>query len=447
MRSHCVLLCIGCCLLFTSSFSKTPIDRLRPDHSMQKRHPSEPPKLASNGFRIIEQQVDRWDVDLAAFVNSFCVYYYYYSESGLLWGEFSQTWDGSNFSNGENDYHTLHFYDQKGVLTETTQQIFTSNDWVNNFRHTFPVYRDGLNFQEIWEQWENGAWKPTMRTTMSVDSAAKQISRLDESWDGAQWDHQWLFLEPLLAPDVIVPLITRERKSWDETLNAWVNYEQELSMYLSDSTDMYLVQSWQNGTYVNAFRFLSEYEGNNTVYSEFQNWVNDAWLPSNRYFYEIDERGFNVLTDYQTYEENQWVSNQRTLFHYDAYGNEILAEVFNWLAYPGEWGKDSRISKRYESFTKVNKNHLAAPVAYRLENYPNPFNAVTVVEVAIPLAGQLELALYNTLGQQCRVLFTGRLSAGTHRFELDAANLPSGCYLLRLDHETGQLMRRMQLVK
>jgi mannose/cellobiose epimerase-like protein (N-acyl-D-glucosamine 2-epimerase family) len=78
----------------------------------------------------------------------------------------------------------------------------------------------------------------------------------------------------------------------------------------------------------------------------------------------------------------------------------------------------------------------AAPKSIVLcQNYPNPFNANTVISYQLPVSSQVELSVYNMLGQKVTTLVSENQSAGIHKLIWDASGLASGVYLYRL--ETG----------
>jgi hypothetical protein len=93
------------------------------------------------------------------------------------------------------------------------------------------------------------------------------------------------------------------------------------------------------------------------------------------------------------------------------------------------------------------------PKAYALsQNYPNPFNPSTVINYALPTTTQVELTVFNVLGQRVAVLVNGPQSAGSHTALWNGCNdggtsVASGVYFYRLSAGEFIQSRKMLLLK
>jgi hypothetical protein len=72
---------------------------------------------------------------------------------------------------------------------------------------------------------------------------------------------------------------------------------------------------------------------------------------------------------------------------------------------------------------------LEIPKDYALlQNYPNPFNPSTTIRFALPTNAQVEIKLFNAIGQEVELILSAEFNAGTHEAVFNASNLASGIY-------------------
>ena len=67
------------------------------------------------------------------------------------------------------------------------------------------------------------------------------------------------------------------------------------------------------------------------------------------------------------------------------------------------------------------------------QNYPNPFNPATTIEFSTAENSWANLAIYNLLGEQVKVLVNERLEIGNYKYTFLAKDLPSGVYFYQLN--------------
>jgi hypothetical protein len=82
---------------------------------------------------------------------------------------------------------------------------------------------------------------------------------------------------------------------------------------------------------------------------------------------------------------------------------------------------------------------VAAGAAVLHPAAPNPFNPRTTLRYDLPVAGHVRLDLFDLRGRLVRRLAAGERPAGAHAVLLDAADLASGIYLLRLNGPGGSV--------
>ncbi|MBU1099129.1 MAG: T9SS type A sorting domain-containing protein [Bacteroidetes bacterium] len=88
------------------------------------------------------------------------------------------------------------------------------------------------------------------------------------------------------------------------------------------------------------------------------------------------------------------------------------------------------------------------PTNYDLyQNYPNPFNPSTIISFSIPQTSEIKIILYNSIGEQIKLLAANYYSAGKHEFTITADYLPSGVYFYSLQTDDYFACKKMILLK
>lgn len=94
---------------------------------------------------------------------------------------------------------------------------------------------------------------------------------------------------------------------------------------------------------------------------------------------------------------------------------------------------------------------ITAPEIFALyQNYPNPFNPSTTIEFSMPVKADVNLSIYNTLGELVTKLNAGLMEAGFHQIKFDASRFTSGTYIYRINVNGGKLFtesKKMLLIK
>jgi hypothetical protein len=100
--------------------------------------------------------------------------------------------------------------------------------------------------------------------------------------------------------------------------------------------------------------------------------------------------------------------------------------------------------------------NVPIPIKYDIlkQNYPNPFNNSTVIEYSLYGISEreIELGIYNILGQKIRTLYSGLQSGGEHVMFWDGLDdrghdVPSGIYFYQLKSGTEVISKKMAYLK
>jgi hypothetical protein len=104
--------------------------------------------------------------------------------------------------------------------------------------------------------------------------------------------------------------------------------------------------------------------------------------------------------------------------------------------------------EKYYSLTSVEADHNNIPNDFILEqNYPNPFNPSTEIKFGLPESSDVNLRVFNSLGEEVDVLVNQNLGAGTYTYRFDASKFSSGIYFYTLQAGDQIISKKMTLIK
>lgn len=96
----------------------------------------------------------------------------------------------------------------------------------------------------------------------------------------------------------------------------------------------------------------------------------------------------------------------------------------------------------------VKDKSIELPSSFALEqNHPNPFNPTSTISFDIPKASHVQLAVYNTLGQQVAVLVNEYKQPGRYDVQFDGSKLPSGVYFYKIVAGEFTQTKKMLLIR
>ncbi len=100
------------------------------------------------------------------------------------------------------------------------------------------------------------------------------------------------------------------------------------------------------------------------------------------------------------------------------------------------------------TYSSVVESHKNIITQYSLEqNYPNPFNPSTIIKYSVPADGQVNLSVYNMLGEKVIELENRYMQAGQYSAEFDGRSMNSGIYFYKLQSSGYTKTLKMILIK
>ncbi len=107
----------------------------------------------------------------------------------------------------------------------------------------------------------------------------------------------------------------------------------------------------------------------------------------------------------------------------------------------------------FKATVGVTPNSDVVPGEFALgQNYPNPFNPSTTLEYSIPVRSNVEIAIFNILGQQVATVVNDMHEAGSHRATWNGKDsfgkpVASGIYFYQMRAGSFEKVKKMMLMK
>ena len=88
-------------------------------------------------------------------------------------------------------------------------------------------------------------------------------------------------------------------------------------------------------------------------------------------------------------------------------------------------------------YSGIEEPGLGVEEFFLSQNYPNPFNPITTIVYRLSTAANVELSIYNLIGQRVATLVSANQAAGNYKVRWNAAGFASGIYLYKLKTDNG----------
>ncbi|MFQ5453593.1 MAG: T9SS type A sorting domain-containing protein, partial [Candidatus Zixiibacteriota bacterium] len=171
--------------------------------------------------------------------------------------------------------------------------------------------------------------------------------------------------------------------------------------------------------------------------------VLDAAYYDNQLF-TVGPDGINVF---------DWSQPEPVLIDYGGLGGNIIAAGNNLLAVSDGNGVHVYYLDSLSGIILATPDDEIIPFQFNLtQNFPNPFNLETIIKYTIPKTAQVELSVFNILGQKVKTLVNdikpaGEFNAYWNGSNHDGTTVSTGVYFYRLAVEDYIETKKMILLK
>ncbi|MGH2569441.1 MAG: T9SS type A sorting domain-containing protein, partial [Bacteroidota bacterium] len=119
------------------------------------------------------------------------------------------------------------------------------------------------------------------------------------------------------------------------------------------------------------------------------------------------------------------------------------------------WRVKSQSALETSPFSEIRSFTTLTPIptAYSLkQNFPNPFNAGTIIQYDLPVSGRVELVVFDILGKKVAVLVDQEQAAGSYEIQWNGTSsggerLATGVYAYRLGSNDYRSVNKLMILK
>jgi len=96
---------------------------------------------------------------------------------------------------------------------------------------------------------------------------------------------------------------------------------------------------------------------------------------------------------------------------------------------------------------EIEEENIKANKYTLYHNYPNPFNPTTKIKYSVPQTSQVQIKVFDVLGNEIETLVNEEKRIGTYEITWYAENLPSGVYFYQIKAGSFVETKKMILMK
>ncbi|MBD3299238.1 MAG: T9SS type A sorting domain-containing protein [candidate division Zixibacteria bacterium] len=411
----------------------------------------------------------------------------------------------------DNAYRAAVSIDNYRSLSDTTW-VWATDHWEYLSRTSYSYNGQAFPSEVLGEQWNGSQWVNSSLTMIQYDGNGQQTVIIVQSWSSGAWENQG---RTLFEYDVNGNELVMTTQIWDDGSQDWVNVSRTRTEYDGMLLESSTSEIWDSGAWRITGKSLYEYNQNdqlasvtnqfdlgsgledanrnvytydadgNRIQSLTEQWNGSSWTPSSRISYTYDAQDREIISTTESYFGGFWqpsssdttkydgdriveevhvailfgVQLTRTLYEYDDVNMTETTTNQTWVTTlradaTADWVNTQQMITVFEEFaTAVQIESEPWSPYYELgQNFPNPFNPTTVIHYSLHRSTDVQISVYNVLGQHVVTLEDGRQEPGVYETRWNGTDasgraVPSGVYFYRMKTDSQIETRKMLLLK
>jgi hypothetical protein len=337
---------------------------------------------------------------------------------------------------------TTPFSGENTMILSSDSYIWIEDGWINFSKIAYTY--DGLNLVEVLMQIavEENTFMPFQKFEYTYDENSFPSSETVSDFY-TEWEPVYRRLFEYSAEGLMVESLESNWRdnNWTDSLRTKYNYIDDLPIEKTE----YLFTEGIEDLYLKTVYEYSSLIPGLLIFEHEYYWNANTWEQILRTQYNYNE--IFLLSEVVV---EQRVSGDifefRTKISYQ-YNSAFLETENLYQEYDGSaWVNRIRMLTMYTPSSN-NDGDVMLNAFELYNNYPNPFNPVTTISYSLPSDAKVKLRIFNSLGEEVKVLVDGEKSAGVHKINFTAPNLPSGIYFYRLESGNSVETKKMMLMK
>jgi hypothetical protein len=342
-----------------------------------------------------------------------------------------ETWSAGNWQNLSRITYT---YDLGGNILSGVVESWSGGVW-NYVSKVNMSYTNGLLIEEILQSYTGGVWENNTRKTYTYYLNETLAQKVEQSWNGTTWEFDF---KNQYTYDGNGNIIQDLKSTHNGT--QFENDRKESMTYDADDNMTYkLTENWSTGAWENYRQESYTFDQGHQTLHQRDNWsiTQTTWIPVTREVIIYDANwDKDRLTNY-SWNGSNWNTDDRELYTYDGNHNNTYTL---YQDYGMGWYDVNDATHTYETYYLATEDLSSEQLEFLL--FPNPASDQVSVAIENAVGGDVELAVYNTLGQKiiAKQLY---IDFGNATLDLDLSNLAAGNYMVRLQTAEGQYVKQL----